>query len=531
MESGVSRMNIHHCSALPYFAIACTCAIYLSCSVSDSEDDDYSKWNFSGSVVDSDSNLGLSKAKITYQDESGDVCTIDTDEDGNFFIDDIPFGSTTFSFSYEKIKDKDTLYYAPKILTINSTSESSHMEGVVASSSKVVRLSPLNANVSGEFYIDDEIHARKIPVKNMELSLANDDSNYVNLFPKTFYTKTDSMGKFSFKNLPADTGLTLIVTAIEIEGQHYSLEPIALPRLKASSNTNLGRKYLVRDTVIKIPSVLKSSNMLDENFHGYKNVSSLVTPFYVFKEKLSTKNLSVTVKCDTNIFYVNPVVKSDTLYLNHDEAFPSESEISVSIVAYGKKSGERMAIDISGDSAFVTSRGIYAVTSNAWASNKDFKSVFSIDDTIWIKFSDTLAKNINQIRWNFVKDRTIYGDDSYTNNADAWIHVDTLFVQMKEKILDSTRKPGDSVWMNLTVYAKNGSYLKGFVLGTELYVPESSSSSEPESSSSSSESSDSSDKSDKDSDNSSTDDSKSGSNDSDDSKSDSNDSNDSNSEA
>ena len=53
---------------------------------------------------------------------------------------------------------------------------------------------------------------------------------------------------------------------------------------------------------------------------------------------------------------------------------------------------------------------------------------------------------------------------------------------MLEKILDS-RSQGDSVGMNVTVYAKNEMYLKGFTLRTELKVPPSSSSSAVSSSS------------------------------------------------
>lgn len=463
-------MNKRIFSALSIILFTFICVTFNACSVSDSEGDDYSKWSFSGTVVDSDSNHGLTNAVISYQNASGKVKTQKTDDEGNFFIDDLPFGARTFTISYSKVTGDDTLFYAPKIVNVSATNESSRMEGVVAQASKVIRLSPLNSSLSGEFYINDEIHNQKIPVVDVKLTLVHNDTEYVNIFPETFLSKTDSNGKFNFKNLPADTGISLKVTPVFEEGQRYTLADMVLPRLVPNHNTDIGRLFLVRDTTIKIPSIIKASNVMDEDFHGYNNLSTMVTPFYVFNEELSTKNLKVNVFSDSTTYDINTVIKNDTLFIKHDNAFPRETSISVSIVAYGKASGERFAVDFVGDSSFVTGKGFYAVTSNAWSSNENVKAVFGTEDTIWIKFSDKLSTNLERIQWNFVKDKSIYGS-GYTKNADFWINEDTLFVKMLEKMLDSTRKPGDSVWMNLTVYAENGSFLDGFVLGTELKVP------------------------------------------------------------
>ncbi len=446
-------------------------AFFSACSVSDSEDSEYSKWTFSGTVVDSENGQGLSKVQISYLDSDGDTETAETDEDGNFFIDNLPYGSLNFTFSYTLIQNKDTIYYAPKVLNIGSSGESSRMEGVVAGTALVVRLSPLNAELTGELYINDEDSDKKVPVTKTKVYLAHQDTAFINSAPKNFEATTDSLGRFSFKNLPADTGLMLIVEAFVYKDLRYTADAIELPRLKSSNPTDIGRIYLSRDTLITPEPKIKKSNVMDVDLIGLENVSQLETPYYIFKEELDSKNLSVTVNADTGTFFVEPRLSKDTLFLDHSTAFPPKASISVSIVGYGKKTGDRIAISLNGKSAFTTSQGIYAVTSNTWPSNEKYKAVFGTDDTLWVKFSKELSTNTDRIQWNYLAgvDCSIYANGFYAN-SNAWIKKDTLFVQMLENILID-RDRGDSVGMNITIYAKDGTYMDGFVLRTELVVP------------------------------------------------------------
>lgn len=474
------RSFINYRSLLIVFSL-----FIYGCSISDSVDDDYSKWNFSGSVVDASDNQGLSGVTIAYQNETGEKVETKTEKNGYFFIDGLPYGTRSFTFSYRTISGKDTLYYAPKTVSITSTSESSHMEGVVANNSSIIRLSPINASLKGELYVYDEDIDKKVPASNVSLNIVYHNDDFINIFPKSLSTKTDSTGRFSFKGLPADTGFIMQVSPYCINGLRYTTSDIVLPRLKAKSEIDLGRKFLDRDTVFKKTGLIKASNVMDANMIGFKNISTLATPFYVFRESISDKNLSVTVKADTETIYVTPTLSKDTLYLNHDLAFPAESKITVNITVYKKASGDRIVLELGGDSSFTTNRGLYAVTSNVWPSNKNFKSTFGTKDTIWVKFSETLDENTERIQWSYVNGmaRSIYANGYYAN-AKSWVKKDTLFVQMLEKILDS-RTQGDSVGMNVTVYAKNEMYLKGFTLRTELKVPPSSSSSSAANSSSS----------------------------------------------
>ena len=462
---------------------------FTACSVTDSENSEYSKWTFSGMVIDASTGLALEGAQISYLDNDGDIDTTETDENGNFYISNLPYGSRTFTFNYISVNKKDTLYYTPKVFDVSSTNESSHMEGVVASTSAVIRLSPLNAAVTGELYISDPGSGKKIPVSGLSLSLSHIDSSYINVFPKTFSTKTDSLGKFTFKKLPADTGLVLNVAGYTYKNIRYQLYSVALPKLAAGATRDLGRAYLVQDTLIPQTKKIVASNVMDNNFIGYGNISTLAKPYYVFSQKIHSSNLTVEVTADTNKLYVKPVVKGDTLFLEHDTAFPAEKKIVVSIVAYEKKSNDRIQMTFSGDSAFTTDRGLYAITSNAWPTNSKFKATFGIEDTMWVKFSEELDKNTDRIQWNYCSGvhRTLYGNGFYANSK-AWVKKDTMFVQMDEKILQD-RQQGDSAGFNITIYAKNGLYAENFELRTELVVPPQSSSSSEALSSSSAESS------------------------------------------
>jgi len=458
-------------------AILLTTSFFSACSVTDSENSEYSKWTFSGMVIDASTGLALEGAIITYLDTDGDIDTAKTDENGNFFISNLPYGSRTFTFNYFSVNKKDTLFYTPKVFDVSSTNESSHMEGVVASASTVIRLSPLNATIKGELYINDPNSGKKVPVSGLSLSLSHIDSSYVNIFPKSFSTKTDSLGKFTFKNLPADTGLVLNVTNYTYKNIRYQFYGVALPKLIAGDTRDIGRAYLVQDTLIPQQQKIIASNVMDNNMIGYGSVSTLAKPYYVFAQKIHSSNLTVEVSADSNKLYVKPVVKGDTLFLEHDKAFPAEKKIVVSLTAYEKSSNERIQMTFSGDSAFTTDRGLYAVTSNVWPTNNKFKATFGIEDTMWVKFSEELDKNTDRIQWNYCSGvtRTLYGNGFYAN-AKAWVHKDTLFVKMDEKIL-LERTQGDSTGLNITVYAKNGLYAEDFGLRTELVVPPQSSSS------------------------------------------------------
>ena len=455
-----------------FIAVSAISAFVAGCSPTDSEGGEYSKWSFSGTVVDATNNLGIGGAAVSYQNSSGNLKTTETDESGNFFIDDLPYGARTFTFTYKEARKKDTLYYAPHVETINSTSESSHMEGVVATSSKVIRLYPLNASVKGEFFLYDNVSKKPVPAKGAGITIIPQSADYVNLFPDSFEATSDSLGKFSFKGLPADSGLSIMVAPLSYKGLRYTFANKELPRLKSNGTTDLGRLYFEQDTLVKKDNDVTASNVMDDNYLGYKGLSPLIVPYYVFKEKISSSNLSVTVRSDSASFYVDPKVKGDTLFLTHaDSAFAAETRYTVEITAYGKESGDRYGLVLGGDSSFTIGRGLYAVASNAWPDNEKFRTSFGTSDTLWIKFSENLVPDADKVQWSYAPNaaRTIYAH-SYGKNADAWVKKDTLFVQMMERMLDS-RSQGDTIGLNITAYSQSGLVLRNFILYTEIQIP------------------------------------------------------------
>ena len=256
--------------------------ILNSCSVSESTGFEYAKWSFSGLVVDASTGQGLNKAEVHYV-IAGETQKVRTDSLGRFYIDELPYGSTAFSFYHQKVKGKDTLQYAPQVVLTGSLNESSAMEGVVASNAMVIRLKPLNATLRAEFFIELEETAIKVPLKAANAWITNSDSTYINLLPTTFEAKTDSAGTVLFKNLPAQTPLNLHLAPIDYQGQRYVWDPIPLANLLSAKTTDLGRFYLSADTLVNDKNLLRASNVLDKNFIGLKNISPLEIPYFVFK--------------------------------------------------------------------------------------------------------------------------------------------------------------------------------------------------------------------------------------------------------
>jgi hypothetical protein len=458
-------------------ALSIVAIITVSCSVADSENDEYAKWTFSGRIISASTGLGLYGATIEYLDDSGTLKKSNSDESGIFFIEGLPYGQRTFTFTHYTINKNDTLYYAPKIITIASAGESNHMEGVVASGSRVVRLSPLNAGIVGELYVQEEATGVKSPTSKVKIHLFHQDTAFVNIAPEIFSTTTDSLGRFTFNKLPADSGLVLSAEPFTYKGKTYRFSNTALPRLRSDIVHDMGRLFLNCDTLKESAPVIVSSNVMDKNRMGYKNLSPLITPYYVFSEAISKENISVSLVGDSATI-LTPEIKGDTLFLRHTTPLVAEKSYSVSIIGYTKK-GERLTIDLSGEAAFTTNRGLYAVTSNAWAASSRYKATFSVNDTLWVKFSDSLAT----VQWSKAAKvkKSIYAGN-VSPNADAWIKVDTLFVKMFETFDDSL-VAGDTVGMNLTAHAKSGLYLHGLTILTELSKAPESSSSENSSSS------------------------------------------------
>ncbi|MDR1759711.1 MAG: carboxypeptidase-like regulatory domain-containing protein [Fibrobacter sp.] len=441
----------------------------ISCGINDTESGEYSKWTLSGNVVDGFTNQPLKNAKIVYLDENGKEAVVKTDASGAFFIQSLPYGSRVFTFSHTHAGKQDTLSYGTRIFTFTSVSESASMEGVVASAARVIRLYPLNAALSGEIFFADSETKIQTPAKKVRVNLSYKDTNFVNDKTARFTAVTDSTGRFLLNELPADTGFTLSFEPVLHKEQRYTAPSLNAGKLTSKVTADLGRVLMAADTSVKAQSFILSSNVLDKNGLGLREMSPLTVPYFVMKEALSANNLKVTLMYDSLSVFISPVVKKDTLFLTHYSPLPESRTFNVEIYGYTKKN-ERVHVKLNGNASFETGRGLYAVSSNASPVYENYRSSFSVLDTLWVSFSEDLAPNIDRIQWNKAAsaDLTLYGNGS-SKNADVWVKEDTLFIMPLALIeTDSLADPGDKLGFNIMVYAASGLSLSGFTLYTEL---------------------------------------------------------------
>lgn len=445
-----------------FFLIFATSVLLSGCGVSDSETNEYSKWTFSGYVVDGVDNKGLSGAKITYQNGDGDMKSVSTDGTGAFYIENLAYGAQSFRFSYFRVTDsdgsEDTLYYGERVLNVSSTGESSAMEGIVANGARVVRLYPLNASLKGDVYLVLDDSELKVPAESVLVSLQYLDTTFVNNAPESFLAVTDSLGRYSFSGLPADSNWKITFSAKSYGGLRYVANPGTLPRLQSGYAQDAGRTFMAKDSSVKNPSFVVSSNVLDVDGLGLKNISPLAVPYFVMKKALDPENLSVSLTYGDSAFLVNPKVAGDTVFLRHDKNFPANKLFTADIYGYTLSGKERVHILLDSTARFETGAGLHIVSSNTWQTSGKYVSSFAMYDTLWIRFSDSLNTDLSKVAFSEASkgQGSLYVRGALAN-ASAWIHGDTLFVRPDQR-LDASA--GDSVGLNVTVYSKNGLVLE-----------------------------------------------------------------------
>lgn len=447
--------------------------LFSGCGVSDSETNEYSKWTFSGYVVDGAENKGLSGAEIAFLDDDGNTKTVLTDSTGAFYIENIPYGTRSFRFSYLRVttsgKTQDTLYYGERILNVGSTTESSAMEGVVANGSRIVKLFPLNAALKGDLYLILDDSELKVPAESVQVSLQYLDTTFVNNAPSNFLAVTDSLGRFSFANLPADSNWAISFAAKTYGGRRYVADAVTLPALSAKKVLDIGRAFMNVDTLVEAESFVVASNVLDADGLGLKNISPMIVPYFVMAKALDAANLSVSLTYNDTAFLVNPILSGDTLFLRHDLNLPAERVFSVDIYGYTKRTRERVHVLLDSTSRFETGKGLYVTSSNTWNTSGKYRSSFAQYDTLWVCFSEALNTDASGIAWAAASkgQETLYGS-GVTANATTWIHGDTLFVRPDQRL---SAESGDSVGFNVTVSSKSGLTAENVEIYSK-YVPE-----------------------------------------------------------
>jgi len=432
--------------------------IFAGCGANDSDTNEYSKWTFSGYVVDGVENKGLSGAEIAYLDDEGNTQTVFTDSSGAFYIADIAYGTRSFTFSFFEVitsgKTQDTVYYGTRILSAGSTTESSAMEGVVANGSRIVKLFPLNADLEGDLYLIVDDSGIKVPAESVQVSLRYLDTTFVNSNPKRFLAVTDSSGRFTFADLPADSNWVISFAVKKYGSLRYVADSYALPLLLSEQSLDIGRTFMNVDTLVEAESFVVASNVLDDDGLGLKNISPVTEPYFVMAKALDVANLSVSLTYKDTTFLVTPVISGDTLFLRHDLNLPAERTFSVDIYGYTKKTRERVHVLLDSTASFKTGKGLYAIASNTWTTSGKYQASFALYDTLWIRFSETLDSAVGLVQWAEASDAdaTLYGA-GVSKNAEVWIHKDTLFVRPDQRVAVVS---GDTIGFNVTVVSASG---------------------------------------------------------------------------
>jgi hypothetical protein len=191
-------------------------------------------------------------------------------------------------------------------------------------------------------------------------------------------------------------------------------------------------------TVMKKPVIsIVKSNVLNDNYEGAINVAEDIEMWY----KLSRAPVasSVTAKTDGNNAVVR--VNADTVFVKATYVF--NADVNVNVEIHGVDA-EGLKFDLLGNGtnwpAFRTRPALFPVASNTWGvkGKGDPVKNFAFYDTMWVKFSQNLSTNLNDITWqnslnidgtagNDV-DVFVTADPKSNPNATAWIKGDTLFV-------------------------------------------------------------------------------------------------------
>lgn len=416
-----------------WFGVAFFALILSSCGGEGSDSMEYAKWNFSGYVIDGATNERLSGTEIEYLDEDGDLSIVSTDSAATFYITSLPYGQKVFRFSCMRIKAKDTVRYGERMITASSGSESSLMEGVLANGSRLIKLFPLNASVKGQAVLKLPGSGQLVKAEGITLRVQYRDTTFVNSAPENFQVEGDSLGNFRFENLPADSNIWLAANSLEYNGTRYFLAPQSIPRLVSGTEIDIGRIVFQPDTLGIDPLQALASNVLDLNGVGLVGLAPDVEPYYVLSEELDEAHLDLQVLVGDSALEVLPLLKKDTLFIQHTSPFPANSLIEVQLRGQAKESEKLVELTLSGKSRFKTGQALRPISSNTWTSNIDYRNEFSIGDTLWVRYSSKLG-SIDLVQWNKVSSgKALYGAGQNANSK-TWVKGDTLFVVPDQRL-------------------------------------------------------------------------------------------------
>ncbi|HEX2955527.1 MAG TPA: Ig-like domain-containing protein, partial [Chitinispirillaceae bacterium] len=173
------------------------------------------------------------------------------------------------------------------------------------------------------------------------------------------------------------------------------------------------------------------SNVLNDNYEGLTNVAENVEMWYKLSRAVNAASITAKVNDVDAVVRVN----IDTIFVKSVKILDAGTSPKVRIKGLDS---EGLAIDLLGNNAvdagktpdwpsFTIRPEIYPVASNTWGvkGKDDPAKDFQFYDTMWVKFSQALSTDLNDIVWGA---GTITADPTSNPNAKAWVNGDTLFV-------------------------------------------------------------------------------------------------------
>lgn len=439
----LSAVGLFACAFLPFGLQACTDA--------DSSVRDVPQWSYSGLVLDGASDSALAGAVVEYLDASGARLSTITDQDGRFKIEGLPYGSQTLRFSCQKQGAEAARQYGTRLIWASSYNESSSMPGAMASSSRVVRLYPLDAGLRGEIYL--RVAGNLVPARNALLSLNYRDTTFVNVGAGPMMARTDSVGRFLFTGLPADSGYSIVVARFQQDGRWYYPETLAPSRLRSRDTVVMGRTVLESDSSADYREPVLQSNVLDASGAGLTNVPVNTVPWYRIAFPFDATRLDVRLSNGSTALDIVSEVRGDTVLVRPSSRLPSDALLTMELTGLDN-AGVRFHALLDGSRRFRTRKGLTAVESNAWNTSGSFRPEFTNYDTLWVRFSEPLSADLSRFQWNASSGaRSLYGRGLNVNSK-VWVSAETLFVSPDQRAkLDTTGKVG----FNVIALAASGS--------------------------------------------------------------------------
>jgi hypothetical protein len=401
--------------SLILLTISVSSLIILSCQSGTGSEGDYGSWSFSGYVVDGNTRLRLGGVIVTYLDRDGIQQKVSTDTSGIFYIDNLPYGARSFSFSYIPM-DTSKPSYTQKIVTASSYNESETVEGVIGDIATVVILYPLNGKVSGCMKIKmNSDKTMSAPLASLSLNFKDTTMN--NSTPVLFTTDADTGGNFIFTGLPVAPGAILKFKSYTSDGITYKSDSLSISQIFANREVQVGNIYLTTSDTIQTSTSIVISNVLSTDGYGLSGVDVSIHPWYILPGYVVLSSISAKIMGPASIA---STVKynSDTLIIYPASDFGYDTLVTITLVGQDT-SGNMASFVFDGDRRFrtekISDRVLY---SNVLSSDGLGLSNIPVTVHPWYVLPSSLVKS--------TLNATITGGGS--PNCSVYASDDTVFV-------------------------------------------------------------------------------------------------------